>query len=169
MTRALTRLQVYPDAKYTNYDVEARDADAADLQRFLVISAELAGFSVAELQATGNVRHLFEELGTIVGVAVRREFVRAPLDPAVRLSDPFHGPLARNVIRMWYLGQWQRLPDEWTSALAATFKPFDEFGRNFNRVISARAYREGLAWPAIGANPPAAKQPGFASWTEPPE
>lgn len=168
MTKAVTRLQLHSDAQYTTYDVEARDPDAADLQLFLALSAELTGFTGAELHATGNVRHLFEELGAVVGVAVRRDFVQATLAPAARLSDPFHGPLARNVIRMWYLGQWQRLPDDWVRRMPPSLKPFDEFGRNFDRVISARAYQEGLAWPAIGANPPAAKQPGFASWAEPP-
>jgi hypothetical protein len=46
-------------------------------------------------------------------------------------------------------------------------KDFDEFGRNVNRVISADAYREGLAWVAVGTNPSAAKQPGFGTWAWP--
>lgn len=167
MTKAETRLQVYSDPQFAVYEVDARTADPKDPEMFLKISAELTGFSIAELQATGNVLHLFEEFGEVVGVQVRHAFVHAGLTPQTRLADRFYGPLARNLIRMWYVGHWQRLPDEWRSALPTGYS-FDEFGRNFNRVISARAYREGLAWSAIGANPPAAKQPGFGSWAEAP-
>jgi hypothetical protein len=168
MTKAITRLQIYPDPQYTAYDVLHSGSTNTELESFLAISAELTGFSSAELHATGNVRHLFEEFGTTLGFELCRHFVQVHLAPADRLASPFYGPIARNLIRMWYLGQWQRLPTEWVTSIPKEFQPFDEFGRNFNRVISAQAYKEGLAWSAIGANPPAAKQPGFASWAEPP-
>ena len=169
MSKAETRIQVHSDGQYSVFEIADRTKDPKEIDRFLEISAELTGFSIPELQATGNAEHLFEELGSVIGVAARSLFLNGQLAPADRLSSAFDGPLARNVIRMWYLGHWEKLPIDWI----ATFpfdkdNPFDEFGMNYNRVISARAYRESLVWPAIGANPPAAKQPGFASWTEPP-
>ncbi|HYO83919.1 MAG TPA: hypothetical protein VES20_21125, partial [Bryobacteraceae bacterium] len=39
---------------------------------------------------------------------------------------------------------------------------------NVGFMVSAAAYTEGLLWPAIGANPPGAKGPGYGSWALPP-
>ena len=70
-----------------------------------------------------------------------------------------------------YLGQWQKLPSGWGSGQFSDkdLLAFDEFGRNVDRVISPRAYKEGLAWRAVGVNPMGAKQPGFGSWQEAPK
>ena len=35
-------------------------------------------------------------------------------------------------------------------------------------TVTAASYQEGLLWPAIGANPPGAKAPGYGSWAQPP-
>ena len=168
MTVARTGLQPAAAQQFTAYDLEARAEGDEHLPLFLELSAALTGFSEAELLATGNVRHLFEELGVTVGVGPRAAFLQIGLPPQKLLLHAIYGPLAKNVLRMWYLGRWQRLPDNVMTALRTTFSEVDAFGRNFERVISARAYREGLVWPAVGAHPPAAKPPGFASWAEPP-
>lgn len=72
-----------------------------------------------------------------------------PLNPDILVrqrifDDATLGPLARNLIQLWYLGQWG-FP-----------------------VISAQAYQEGLVWKAIGAHPQGAKQQGFGTWSSPP-
>ena len=67
------------------------------------------------------------------------------------------GPLAKNLIRMWYVGNWEQLPAAWG----------DEFGAPANdqtKVVSAAAYQEGLVWRTIGSHAPGAKQPGYGTW-----
>ncbi|MBV8842250.1 MAG: hypothetical protein JO307_05505 [Bryobacterales bacterium] len=69
--------------------------------------------------------------------------------------------MAKSIIQMWYLGQWTQTPLAWR----------EEFGTNpsdFNRVISAAAYTEGLVWRAAGTHPQGAKQPGYGTWSAPP-
>src|SRR5262249_34544130 len=42
-----------------------------------------------------------------------RDFLENPPTGAVKcsaLGDPLLGPLAKNVIRMWYIGNWAQLP-----------------------------------------------------------
>jgi hypothetical protein len=89
---------------------------------------------------------------------------RSLLDRALRyriFSDDRLGPVARNVIKLWYAGMWYGLPPEWT----------DRYGANAaaeTSTVTAASYQEGLLWRAIGANPPGAKAPGYGSWAAPP-
>ncbi|WP_037578043.1 hypothetical protein [Phaeacidiphilus oryzae] len=89
---------------------------------------------------------------------------RARLDRALRhrvFSDDRIGPVARNVIKLWFAGMWYALPPEWTDAYGAR-------GANETSTVTAASYQEGLLWRAIGANPPGAKAPGYGAWAEPP-
>ena len=70
--------------------------------------------------------------------------------------------MARNLIKLWYVGIWYELPRAWIEAFGAR-------AANITFMASAQAYTEGLLWPSIGANPPGAKAPGFASWVGPPQ
>ena len=144
-----------------------RAADG-EFESFVAMSVALTGFSEAELASTGSLRAFFDELALIVGRSIRSDFLAAAVtDPGSMLADARWQPVAQNLIRMWYVGQWQCLPPSWAhdNFDAAALKDYDPFGRDANRVISAAAFREGLVWRAIGTNPPGAKQPGFASWT----
>ena len=76
-------------------------------------------------------------------------------------SDLRLGPVARNVVKMWYVGIWYELPQSWTDAYGAR-------QQNVAFTVSAAAYTEGLLWPSIGANPSGAKAPGYGSWAQPP-
>jgi hypothetical protein len=69
-------------------------------------------------------------------------------------DDAKLGPLARSIIKLWYVGIWYALPG------ASSSDP---------RMVAPAAYMEGLLWRAIGANPSGAKAPGYASWAEPPQ
>ena len=86
----------------------------------------------------------------------REAFLRREL-----YGDPRLGPVARNVIKLWYVGIWYELPSAWVEAYGAG--PAD-----VDTMVSGAAYAEGLLWVAIGANPPGAKAPGYGSWTGPP-
>jgi hypothetical protein len=113
----------------------------------------------------------FDELGLVLGHPIRQQFLKSKLAPDALLGDKVWGPLTRNLIRMWYVGQWKKLPDGWGQNFFSNddLKEFDEFARNVDRIISPTAYTEGLAWKAAGVNPMGAREPGFASWAEKPK
>jgi hypothetical protein len=160
------RVQNHPYAVplFTAYDLQ-RDKPW-ESRSFLDLSVLLTGFSEAELKSTGLPDAFFKELGLVVGRPIRAAFLKAatPLKGGI-LQDVTWAPLARNVVRMWYVGQWQHMPVGWTANFSkADAAAYDEFGRDVDRVLSPDAYVEGLVWRAIGVNPPGARQPGFASW-----
>jgi hypothetical protein len=133
---------------------------SAPLERFVALSAELTGFREADIWGTGQaLRHLDLVLSVAGDDVVARLLARSAEQD---LGDPDLGPLARNLIVLWYLGQWDQMPRRWRDRHGAS--PADTAG-----VASAAAFREGLVWPAIGAHPTAAKAPGFGSWATPPE
>jgi hypothetical protein len=84
-------------------------------------------------------------------------------DPAARqlMNDKRYGPLARNLIKLWYTGNWNQLPDDWR-------KTFGVLAGDSDQVVSVHSYQEGLVWPLIGAHPQGAKQQGFGAWAHPP-
>lgn len=152
--------------------------DVPDAVRdFLWLSEVLTGYSQVDLLATGMVNTYYDQLLEVIGAreagkllgAARRVEADHPgggdaFLAAFRkeiLDDARFGPVARNVIVMWYLAQWWQLPRRWRNDYGAT--SFD-----YDRVISAEAYREGLVWPTAGAHPMGAKMPGYGSWEFPP-
>ena len=100
-----------------------------DLQRLWSITVQLDGLAKTRKEASD----------------LRAEIKRLLMD------DVKLGPLSRNIIKLWYRGDW---PDG-----AA------RFGTAFT---SAQAYREGLLWKAMRTHPSGAKQSGFGSWSRPP-
>ena len=144
------------------------------LERFLALSERLTAFSAFELRGTGNLEDYVDTVARIVGdgtlddmlaAYARAEAAPSGDDAALRrelLSDDRLGPIARNVIKLWYSGIWFELPKWWRDAFGAR-----EGDRTF--TVSTSAYTEALLWPAIGANPAGAKAPGWASWTGPPQ
>ena len=144
---------------------EAPDAVA----QFLQLSVLVTGYDEYTLLGTGMVRPYYDELALIIGarelgslLGAFSQIGRAHGQFRKRiLESDRYGPVARNVMRLWYLGMWQQLPREWRNAYGATSYDTDH-------MVSAAAYRAGLVWPTAGAHPMGARQPGFGSWTEPP-
>lgn len=146
------------------------------LDDFVAFSEAVTGFSAFRLHGTGQAEEYRATVADVAGAdvldalldawaRVREEADRGgDLDDLLNRdvsSDPRLGPITRNVIKMWYVGTWYELPKEW----------WDAYGvgeRNTMFTVSPAAYTEGLLWPAMGANPPGAKAPGYASWTGPP-
>jgi hypothetical protein len=130
---------------------------------FVELCAELTGFDAAELEATGMVSTYSSLLIELVGDQIVGELLQAATvnDVDVVLRHSCFGPLCRNIIVLWYLGQWDQLPAEWRNAHGA--HPGDA-----THIVSALAYTEGLVWPTMGSHPPGAKQPGYGSWALPP-
>jgi hypothetical protein len=78
------------------------------------------------------------------------------------LDDRRLGPVARNIILLWYCGTWTALSDAWHAAYGAS--PLDA-----TRVVSAQAYQSGLQWVAAGAHPAGGRAQGFGAWSMPPQ
>lgn len=145
------------------------------IDRFLAFSAEITAFTVFELHATGQADSYHRTVVDVVGQELLDELLDsydsvtsgAPPTRTERLRREIFGneklgPIARNIIKLWYVGIWYQLPRAWTELFGA--RPMD-----VTFMISATAYTEGLLWLAIGANPPGAKAPGYGSWAEAPQ
>jgi hypothetical protein len=147
---------------------------------FAELSSELTGFTVPELEGTGLVESYFTAVSELVGERIFgrllinwdkvRSESRSKKDRQGGIEEEIFGPhwggllgpIALNIVRLWYLGNWYQMPREWRSKYGAA-------ANDQTRVVSAEAYREGLVWNAICAHPTAAKQPGFGSWAFPPK
>jgi len=155
---------------------------------FLELSGYLTGFGRVQLIGTGLTATYLRTLDAILPGGVLADlldaFRRLPAgadqdgadqdgadrdgadrDGAVGstiLADPRLGPVARNIILLWYRGTWAALPAEWRAAYGAS--PLDT-----DHVVSAEAYQGGLQWVAAGAHPAGARQQGFGAWAVAPE
>jgi hypothetical protein len=137
--------------------------------RFTELSSFLTGYGRVELLGTGLAGLYLKTLDTVLPAEVVDELLDAfAALPAGRaggetiLDDPKLGPVARNVILLWYCGTWAALSDAWRAAYGSS--PFDT-----TRVISAEAYQGALQWAAAGAHPAGARQQGYGAWSLPPE
>lgn len=144
--------------------------------QFLAISAELTGFSEQELARTDMADAYWSTLVDMAGEIIAGDFLSTCADvfatsqtqadlpgmiEARIMKHALFGPLARNIIVMWYLGQWNALPREWCDAYGSRME-------DCNRMISAQAYQESLVWQAFGSHPQGAKPTGWGSWSKPP-
>lgn len=145
------------------------NAAAQNIERFVALSALLTGFTRAELWGTGMVRPywaLLQTLGTdeLLG-RLLTQGGRALQQPALvsseLLPDADTGPLARNLITLWYLGLWTQLPLDWRDRHGA-------HAQDVTHYPSPEAYAQGLVWKTFHGHPQGAHQPGFGSWALPP-
>lgn len=152
--------------------------EASRLDRFLAFSAEVTAFGVVELQGTGQTEAYLQTVDDVVGAALVDELLalhaeapcatekegRAARDTHLRrtvFGDGKLGPVARNIVKLWYSGVWYELPTAWTESYGPAPK-------DVTFVVSPSSYVEGLLWTAIGAHPAGAKAPGYGSWAAPP-
>jgi hypothetical protein len=175
--------------------------DADLLERFVAFSAEATAFSTVDLWGTGQAADYLATVHEEAGDQILRDLLDAarpgPAGDEV-FTDEKLGPLARNIIKLWYSGVWYELPPQWAARFGAPVKavpaqrrpgqhgvaghslseskgPLEQQGRQrtparcASYVVSAAAYTEGLLWRAIGAHPSGAKAPGYGSWAVPPE
>jgi hypothetical protein len=149
----------------------------ADIQPFVAFSAAVTGFAEVDLYGTGQAEEYRTTVAEAVGDEILADLLAAwaqvsdeaqgdggRLENLLRrdvFSDPKLGPVARNIVKLWYVGMWYELPPAWINEFGALEK-------NYTFMVSASAYVSGMLWPTIGGNPPGARGPGFASWTGPP-
>ena len=144
---------------------------SARLDRFLAFSADVTAFTVFQLRGTGQAEPYLQTVVGVVGEPLVDELLarHASLPDGDRagglrreiFSDEQLGPIARNVVKLWFVGIWYELPAAWRETFGA-------HERDVTFTVSPTAYTEGLLWPTIGANPPGAKAPGYGSWAGPP-
>ena len=141
---------------------------------FLRFSAEVTGFKTVELRGTGEADAYLATVDAVVGADLLDQLLatydglQASEGPEREqrmrreiFGDEKIGPIARNIIKLWYVGIWYQLPRSWR----------DRWGAREGDVtftVSPNAYTQGLLWPAIGANPAGARAPGYGSWAKPP-
>ena len=143
------------------------------LQQFLDLSAHLTGHDAVRLTGTGMAElylaTMTERAGAANSAALLETFssqVAASDDPdrALRLAilgDARLGPMARHLIKLWYVGTWYEMPAAWRARFGAGLPDGDV-------IPTPAAYTEGLLWPTVGANPPGAKPFGYGMWAKPP-
>jgi len=147
------------------------------LDPFLALSEALTGFTSHRLRGTGQAEAYLGTATAILGEAVMRDLLTAAAEARASaggdaakheaelrrlvMSDERLGPVARNIIRLWYVGSWYQMPKPWREAYGSSAEDRDH-------VVSPVSYTEGLLWPAIGANPAGAKPAGYGIWAMPP-
>ena len=149
------------------------------MNSFLELSVVLTGYSRFHLNGTGQAKLYFDTVNSVIGSALFGELLTAFRE--IQSKSDFHkdesllsqqirsdilgseklGPIARNIIKLWYVATWYELPKDWR----------DTYGTKANDrtfIPSHTAYPEGLLWPTIGVNPPGIKGLGYGTWSEPP-
>ena len=130
------------------------------MDTFLAISVHLTGYDEMELLGTGMLESYFNVMMNQMSVDVVESFLSASANILQRnkgdikkinadiagqlMSDSCYDGLAKNIITMWYMGNWM------------------------SEMVSSQAYIQGLIWNAAESHPPGAKQPGYGSWHHPP-
>ena len=153
---------------------------------FYQLSVVLTDYDEVQLQATGVGEEYCQTLTRWVRQdvlddlyhcfnALPRDHEGNVCEKALRsdiLASTKLGPVARNIIKMWYLSIWYQLGSEWdfdygipayNSPVVGVADPKTE-----NYIISNNAYIQGLVWRALGSHPMGAKQPGYGTWAEAP-
>jgi hypothetical protein len=141
------------------------------LEQFISLSVSLTGFDRAELLGTGLAEEYYEQVVNAVGKAISDELwaiaqcltehTSHDLEAAIRrelMASPKFGPIARNIIQLWYGSAWIGLPQVWR----------DRYGVNpqdSTHITSTAAYQQGLIWKTMSSHPDGARQPGFGSWS----
>lgn len=149
--------------------VELRPAVAG----FVRASAALTGFEPFELLGTGVATAHHDFVVGVIGEPVMAALVRCVLalpvgeperERAMRkqvLADDRFGPVARSIIKLWYVGTWFQLSSEWHTRYGGSTT-------DVTTIPSSQSYVEGLVWGIIGAHPQGAKPQGYGAWAEPP-
>lgn len=138
------------------------------LERFVALSALLTGFREVQLTGTEVAQQHLDVLRAVLPADIVEDlftaFNRLPSEgrekavATTMLGDPKLGPVAKNIILLWYTGLWNQMPEIWRRAHGASTK-------DVTHLPSGAAYRSGLQWVAAGAHPPGASHQGFASWS----
>lgn len=143
------------------------------LERFLGLSELLTGFGQLQLLGTGVSGEYLRMVQAWLPHSVLDELLaayqqlpaganREPAIAASILGDPKIGPVARNLILLWYCGVWNVLPQPWLDAYGTS-------GPGKTLVVSVQAYQSGLQWNVAGGHAAGAWQQGYGAWSLAPD
>lgn len=137
------------------------------LDTFVKLSSILTGYPESTLKPGADTQKLSEqyfdtlnkELSTEILEKLNSTFlgIPSPTEASVKakiIDDTTFGPIAKNIIKMWYLGIWYDLnatPESDTSY-----------------VISSIAYKNGMVWSTMYAHPMGYSEGNFGYWNTPP-
>lgn len=144
-----------------------------EIDYFYDLSKNLTGFNLVKLYGTGQGEFYLQTLRKILGEPFVSELLNVyynclhpPQKEGLSMYNYYeedlikserYGPVCQNIIKMWYLGNWTRMSDEWRATYIAS-------EGDVNKVLSKNSYIEGLVWKAMGKHPKSAKQPGYGTW-----
>ena len=150
-------------------------------ESFLSFCCEITGYSAVDLEGTGLVdryrqltqdalgSRLTEELSSIISQMIAHPAGSQARDDVVGqqlLASSLFWPVAQTLIRLWYLGTWNQLPDSWYAAAGLPTPGPRDAGTT--HVPSALSYIEQLSYRTASAHTPGAKPPGYGSWSKVP-
>ena len=146
-------------------------------ERFIALSVALTGFERVDLVGTGVGQLYLDTVEKWVGPNIARELLAFGTDPppdeqTLRtqvMASPKLGPVALDVISLWYTAVWNPMTVEWYVAYRSEIPNEPNLGTALQPyVVSPEAYVESLVWIAAGTHPMGAKQPGFGTWAQKP-
>lgn len=149
-----------------------------DLERFVAVSVALTGFNSVELRGTGMTAIYLATVEKWIGPNILAELLRFGTEPppdeettrVLIMANPKLGPVALNVITLWYTGTWNPLTVAWYVEWQNEIPDPPNLGTALQPyVVTPQAYVESLIWVAAGTHPMGAKQPGFGTWADPPK
>ncbi|MCY7296928.1 hypothetical protein [Alteromonas sp. a30] len=148
-----------------------------NLGDFYQLSAILTGYDEARLQGSGVGETYYEVLTTLIPSHILTQLQdtfctiealpKKALDSELRkqiLANAMLGPVARNILKMWYTSIWYPMPTAWSKIYAVPNQSEQKY-QDVEFIISDDAYIQGLAWEAVHSHPMGAKQPGYATWS----
>lgn len=134
------------------------------IDQFVNLSRVLTGYDRVELLGTGMAGQYYRTISRVYKEAVLRLLFEAKaifevygeqhpdFEGQIRkriLGDIVFGPVAKNIIQLWYMGSYTNFSDP----AQTTY------------IISPDAYVNSLIWQAAGSHPAGAKYPGYGSWS----
>ena len=157
---------------------EAARLLATPEERFVAVSVALTGFDHVALAGTGMTALYLRTVEQWAGPNITAELLQFGTDPPpdefitrTRIfADAKLGPVARNVIALWYNATWNPLPVAWYAAYQGEIPNLPNLSALPPAfIVSPEAYVESLVWIAANTHPMGAKQPGYGTWADPPK
>jgi len=147
------------------------------LADFYQLSATLTDYETVQLKGTGVGEEYYNVLISLIPENILNELFDGynSLDKncfgnitdeqiySDILANPGFGPVARNIIKLWYLSIWHQLPANWRRKYGIPGQANDKY-QDVQFIVSRNAYIQGLVWQATGRHPMGAKQPGYGTW-----
>ena len=152
---------------------------STQIDYFYKLSEILTGYNLVVLYGTGQGEFYFTSLQDILGEELvtelltefelafnkssskRTKDLEAMIKKDLFANDKW-GAVCKNIIKMWYMGNWYQMPTQWQQNYVNS--TMDTY-----KVLSTNSYIQGLVWKAMGRHPKSAKQPGYATWSFPPQ